>query len=1409
METIRTARRLALATAIAVALAPAAQAATFTVNSTDDAGPGTLRAALEAANGNAGADTIEFDATTFAAGSSHTIALQSPLTITDHLTVTGPGPDVLALDGGENVRIVTITPAVPGIAVALSGLSLRDGFGGGGGGCIGAVNTHLVITDSAFTGCSGGEGQGGALLLADSPVGPPPVEGLKGLVFPASLTVRDSRFVGNRAAIGGAISANIEQGGGITVDTVAVEANEAFAYIGGMELIAAGGEIVLQDSVISGNVSGGVGGGLGAVSYSTIRIEDTEVTGNQVRGYSYGLYSYGGGAAVFGLGDVLITGSRFENNALVADEGMPERKGVMPEYVGAGGGLFVLPATAGHSLVIEGSHFVGNGAGFGGGLLVGVPGLLGGGQAEAKGLKRHLRHNRSKALEGSNSIVETRIQGNVAGFGGTGLALLDFSVFSPTSAKAVNPGMTLDRVTLSANAMAPGASGGPVPGALLILGPSWPVQLLNSTVSGNSGGIFVASPTPAAPAEPVLLLDHSTIANNDLGGVIIGGLMSEQPPVKRGALAKWAARYKDYPAPELNIAIRNSVLAGNADEELEADLIADPETVQMLHSLVQTTEPADFTGYRDDGGNQFGVDPLLAPLALAGHAFLEVHVPQSGSPLIDAGDPEVAASTPPATDERGAQRIAGEAIDIGAVEIVVPGSIAFDPDALTISETEGTATIVAMRSGGSDGAVSVNFTTADGSAFAGADYTAASGTLSWDDGDDGPKSFEVPLTDDALIESDETFTATLSDPTGGATLAGALATVTLTSDDLPPVGTIELTTLAQSVDEIAGTATLSVARTGGSFGAVSVDYGTSDAGATAGSDYTAASGTLTWADGDAEAKDIVVPILDDALVESPENVALTLSNVTGGATLGADSGTVTIVSEDVAPPGTLALAPAALTVNEADGTATFSVTRTGGSAGEVSVSFATANGSAAAGSDYTATAGTLTWADGDTAAKSIVVPILDDTEVEADEQFSLTLTEPTGGASLGAAASTVTIASEDVAPPGTLAVAPAALTINEPDGTATLSVTRSGGSAGEVSVSFATANGSAAAGSDYTATAGTLTWADGDTAAKSIVVPIVDDTQVEDDEQFSVTLTEPTGGASLGAAASTVTIASEDVAPPGTLAVAPAALTVNEPDGTATLSVTRSGGSAGEVSVNFATANGTALAGSDFTATAGTLTWADGDTAAKSIIVPILDDTQVEGDEQFSVTLASPTGGASLGAATAGVTIVSEDLAPTGSLQFDGVGDDGMVTLRFNEDGTPATPAKALVQIAVTRSGGSAGEASIDFATVDGTATAPADYTATSGTLSWADGESGTKFITVNIVEDGFGENDENFRIVLSNAQGAGLGINAQAQIVVVANGAASSTAPVTIPAGDTRSWLALLGAMLAAAWVGLRRRMG
>ena len=148
---------------------------------------------------------------------------------------------------------------------------------------------------------------------------------------------------------------------------------------------------------------------------------------------------------------------------------------------------------------------------------------------------------------------------------------------------------------------------------------------------------------------------------------------------------------------------------------------------------------------------------------------------------------------------------------------------------------------------------------------------------------------------------------------------------------------------------------------------------------------------------------------------------------------------------------------------------------------------------------------------------------------------------------------------------------------------------------------------------------------------------------------------------------------------PGTLQFTAATTTVGESAGSVTVSVSRINGSDGAASVNFQTLSGTATAGADFTSQAGTLNWAAGDASAKTIVVPIVPDGLIEGDEMFSIVLSSPTG-ASLGTITTlTVTIIDDDVAtaPGPPQNVSAIPGDGQVFVRFSapasNGGSPLT----------------------------------------------------------------------------------------------------------------------------------------
>ncbi|HUP92189.1 MAG TPA: PQQ-dependent sugar dehydrogenase [Solimonas sp.] len=350
--------------------------------------------------------------------------------------------------------------------------------------------------------------------------------------------------------------------------------------------------------------------------------------------------------------------------------------------------------------------------------------------------------------------------------------------------------------------------------------------------------------------------------------------------------------------------------------------------------------------------------------------------------------------------------------------------------------------------------------------------------------------------------------------------------------------------------------------------------------------------------------------------------------------LGAPSSAVLTIRDNEPPaPGQLQFTATEWTAAEGDGALRVRLDRLGGSDGEVSVGVSTTDGSARAGSDYTAISARLSWAAGDVAPRFVEIPVIDNTRLDGDRSFGLLLSGPTGGATLGAQASaTALIQDDELAHPGTLQFQPALLGAAEGAGAVAVTVMRSGGSDGAVGVTWSSSDGSARAGSDYRAGSGTLNWASGDSGPQSFNLELLDDAVRESAETVILTLTAPTGGAVLGPASSaTLSIADDEPPDRGSVQFSVSALSLDETASLATLTVTRSGASAGAVSVSYASGGGSALAGADYGAVSGQLAWGDGDATPRSFTVPLQDDLRDEPDESLVVTLSSPTPGATLG----------------------------------------------------------------------------------------------------------------------------------------------------------------------------------
>lgn len=548
--------------------------------------------------------------------------------------------------------------------------------------------------------------------------------------------------------------------------------------------------------------------------------------------------------------------------------------------------------------------------------------------------------------------------------------------------------------------------------------------------------------------------------------------------------------------------------------------------------------------------------------------------------------------------------------------------------------------------------------------------------------------------------------------------------------------------MAENAPSGSVTLTVTATRRGDPNEVITVLYSTSDGTATANSDYTPVSGTVTFGAGEVQ-KTITVPITNDTSLEDAETFSVVLSNPAMAA-LGTPSSATVTISDDDSQASSIRFESATYTVSESGSAVTLAVTRSGGLGLVASANYATSDGTATAGSDYTATQGTVTFPAG-SVRQTITVPIVDDNVLESTETFSVALSSPSINASIGnPATATVTIIENDNG--STVQFSPKTYTVNEAAGQITLTVvaTRFGDPNTQITVDYASRDGSATQTQDYGAVAGRLVFNAGQTQ-QQIVVPITNDLLLENAENFFVDLTNPSNASLVGDGSSiaTVNIADDDSGT-STIQFSTAAASLAEGDGSITLTVVRSGGIGLAVSVNYASANGTATAGSDYTAVAGTLSFASGETQ-KTIVVLVTSDSFAEGNETFSVALSNPSAGAALGSPSSETITINDD---------DGTGS----TVQFNPTSYTAneTPGNSTVTLSITatRLGDPNTPITVNYATSNGSATAGSDYIAKSDSVTFGPAET-QKSITLTILDDGLVENAESFFVTLTFASGA------------------------------------------------------
>ena len=382
------------------------------------------------------------------------------------------------------------------------------------------------------------------------------------------------------------------------------------------------------------------------------------------------------------------------------------------------------------------------------------------------------------------------------------------------------------------------------------------------------------------------------------------------------------------------------------------------------------------------------------------------------------------------------------------------------------------------------------------------------------------------------------------------------------------------------------------------------DYSTFDISATANADYVAQSGTLTIETGQSRSQTVYIDSLGDDIDEHDERFGVHLT-VDSGERLTFDYAIYTIQDDDTAP--TLSIADA--TAAEAEGNLQLRVTLSEQSERRVSANYATSDGSATAPGDYTATSGTLSIEAGQTEG-TIWVPIVHDGVLEPDETLTLTLSNPQNATLLDGFA-TATITDSGHLP--TVSVTDVS-GVEDDVGSLLFEVSLDAAGGVATTVDYATTDGTATAGADYTATQGSLTFAAGE-VRKTIAVSVLADSVPEEDETIALTLSNAVNGR-LSQSEATGTIFDDDV----TLTVAGQA--VPEAHGSVEFTVTLEGGGSrrGTVMIDYATSDGTATAGSDYTSTSGTLTFSD--IGTQTVTVTVLDDSNKEPDETFTLALS-------------------------------------------------------------------------------------------------------------------------------------------------------------------------------------------
>ncbi len=493
---------------------------------------------------------------------------------------------------------------------------------------------------------------------------------------------------------------------------------------------------------------------------------------------------------------------------------------------------------------------------------------------------------------------------------------------------------------------------------------------------------------------------------------------------------------------------------------------------------------------------------------------------------------------------------------------------------------------------------------------------------------------------------------------------------------------------------------------------------------------------------------VTVAALDDNSVEGPHTGsivhAVTSSDANyNGISIDGVPG-IGITDNDSA---TVQFSPISVSQSEAISPMVFTVTLSNPVASGVTLTVNSTPGTATSPADFAAiSGGTVTFAPNSTTSQTVNVVIANESLFEGNETYSLTLSSlvATGNVTLppGTATATGTIANDDAAPTITIS-APSVVEGNPPTSTPLNFVVSLNTASGlPVNFNYATngATGTATAGTDYTAVPSTAGSIAAGQLSVTLPVTVLGDVLSEGNETVVLDLST-IGNANVTTLSGTGTINDDDIAQ---ITLTDAGLTEGD-SGSQNLQFTVSrSGNGGAFSVDFATSNATATAGSDYTSTTGTLTFTANGAPSQVINVPITGESLVEVTETFTVTLSNVVN--TLG------TAAIDDGSGTGTIT-----DNDSATVQFAPTSVSQSEATSPMAFTVTLSNPVQSGVTLTVNSTPGTATSPADFTAISGgTVSFAPNSNTAQTVNVVIANDALDEDDEQFTLTLSSLTATG-----------------------------------------------------